>query len=122
MYMFDLILLSSFPDDENPSIADIPADILQSTDADSSTAEVTWSEPTASDNSGAVTLTSSHNPGSNFTIGDTVVTYTAVDDSSNSVTATFTITVEGIFKFHSHDLKLLVVGLKLELELSRVHE
>ena len=94
--MFDLILLSSFPDDENPSIAGIPADIVQSTDAGSSTAEITWSEPTASDNSGSVTMSSSHSSGSNFTIGDTVVTYTAVDDSSNSVTATFTISIQGM--------------------------
>ena len=58
-------------------------------------AEVTWTEPTATDNSGIVTLTSSHSPGSTFDIGTTTVTYTATDDAFNTVSDTFTVTVEG---------------------------
>ena len=73
----------------------MPSDIVQSTDVGSSTAVVTWSEPTASDNSGSVNLTSSHSSGSTFSIGDTIVTYTAVDLSFNSANATFTITIQG---------------------------
>ena len=92
-------------DDENPSISGMPSDIVQSTDAGSSTAAVTWSEPTASDNSGSVTLTSSHSSGSTFAIGNTIVTYTAVDASSNSVNATFTVTVTGMC-----ELRWLVAG------------
>ena len=42
-----------------------------------------------------VNLTSSHSSGSTFAIGDTIVTYTAGDASSNSVNATFTITIQG---------------------------
>lgn len=57
---------------------------------------MTWSEPTADDNSGAVTVTSTHSSGDTFPIGDTLVAYTAVDASVNSVTRSFTITVQGM--------------------------
>ena len=61
------------------------------------TAAVTWTAPTATDNSGTVTLTSSHSIGSDFVIGDTVVTYTAVDAAANMVTDTFTVTISGMY-------------------------
>ena len=84
-----------FADDENPAISSTPADISQSTDATLATAVVTWTPPTASDNSGAVTLTSSHNPGDTFSLGVTTVTYTAVDAASNMVTDSFMVTITG---------------------------
>ncbi len=68
----------------------------QVTDPGSSTASVSWTEPTASDNSGPVTLTSSHDPDDSFPIGDTQVTYTAVDAYGNEVTGSFTVAVEGM--------------------------
>ena len=74
----------------------MPSDVTINTDTGLSTAVVTWDEPTASDNSGSATLTSSSSSGSAFSIGDTVVTYTAVDGSSNQVTAYFTIKVAGM--------------------------
>ena len=84
-----------FADDEDPVISSTPADISQSTDATVATAVVTWTPPTASDNSGMVTLTASHNPGGTFSIGNTTVTYTAVDPDANTMTDSFTITIEG---------------------------
>ena len=87
-----------FTDEETPTITGVPSDIEQSTDVGSSTAVVTWPEPTTSDNSGSLNLTSSHSSGSTFSIGDTIVTYTAADASSNSANATFTITVIGMNK------------------------
>ena len=83
-------------DEQIPTITGIPSDIVQSTDVGSSTAAVSWSDPTASDNSGSVNLTSSHSSGSTFSIGDTIVTYTAVDASYNSANATFTVTIQGM--------------------------
>ena len=84
-----------FADDEMPVISSTPADISQSTDATLATAVVTWSAPTANDNSGVVTLTSTHNPGDTFSLGATTVTYTAVDAAANMATDSFTVTITG---------------------------
>lgn len=54
---------------------------------------ISWALPTATDNCGFVTYTSTHNPGSFFPIGTTTVTYTATDDNNNSETCSFTVTV-----------------------------
>ena len=78
-----------------PVISGTPSDISQSTDATVATAVVTWTPPTASDDSGTYTLTSSHNSGDTFNLGPTTVTYTAVDDAGNMVTDTFTVTITG---------------------------
>ena len=99
-----------FQDDERPSIGSIPSDIAQSSDVGSSTAVVTWSAPSASDNSGTVNLTSSHSSGSTFSIGDTIVTYTAVDTSSNSANVTFTITVRGMSSMSFYWLWAILVN------------
>ena len=85
-----------FPDNEDPVLSSIPANITQNTDPGLPTGVVTWSEPTASDNSGSVTLTSSHESGEAFPIGVTVVTYTAVDAASNMVTSSFAVLIEGM--------------------------
>ena len=44
------------------------------------TAVVTWTPPTATDNFGVPTLTSTPNSGDTFPIGNNTVTYTATDD------------------------------------------
>ncbi len=82
-------------DNEYPVITGIPANITQDTDPELPTAVVNWTEPTASDNSGSVTLTSSHVSGETFPIGVTIVTYTAVDDGSNMVFESFAVLIEG---------------------------
>ena len=73
----------------------MPSDITQTTDTGEATAVVTWTPANASDNSGSQTLTSSHNPGDLFSIGDTLLTYTSVDPSGNKVIKTFTVTIQG---------------------------
>ena len=74
----------------------MPSNIQQNTDAQLTTATVTWTPPTTSDNSGGnVVLTSSHSPGHVFNIGTFTVTYTATDPYSNEATASFTVTVKG---------------------------
>ena len=75
----------------------MPANTNQNTDPDSATAAVMWTPPTATDNSGAVTLISSHHPGDSFNIGTTTVTYTATDSSFNEATSSFDIIVAGKF-------------------------
>ena len=78
-----------------PVISDTLSDIEQNTGDTLSTAVVTWTPPTASDNSGSVTLTSNHEPGDNFPIGMTVVRYIATDPGSNAAMASFTVTITG---------------------------
>ena len=58
---------------------------------------VQWVEPTATDNSGVVSLASQTRvPGSFFPVGQTSVTYRFVDGSGNSATCTFqVIVIEG---------------------------
>ncbi|XP_072028212.1 hyalin-like [Amphiura filiformis] len=81
-------------DGENPVIGNAPANIIQDTDPGMATANVTWTSPTASDNSGSQTLTSSHTPGLSFPIGVTIVTYNATDCTGNTVTSSFTVTIQ----------------------------
>ncbi len=79
------------------------ATITTPTDADGSViatsalgAAVNFTIPTATDNcSSNITITSSHLSGSTFPIGETVVTFTAVDEVGNEATSTLTITVKG---------------------------
>ena len=75
----------------------MPTDITQNTDVNLPTAAVEWPPPTATDNSGSVALTTSHEPGSSFSIGTTTVTYRAEDSSGRFVEESFTVTVAGKF-------------------------
>ena len=56
---------------------------------------MSWTEPSVCGGSGTVTLTSDYSSGSTFDVGETVVTYTAVDGSGSMDTASFTVTVQG---------------------------
>lgn len=78
---------------EKPVIKGMPSDITVSTDAGMDYATVTWAEPTANDNDGISTFGADFASGTQFPLGETTVTYTAVDHSGNIATATFTITV-----------------------------
>ena len=80
----------------NPHISGIPENIVQNTDANSPTATVTWTPPTASDNFGVVTLSTNHESGSTFPIGSTTVTYVATDLSLNQVSSSFIIIITGM--------------------------
>jgi gliding motility-associated-like protein len=56
-------------------------------------AVVTWTAPVATDNCGVATKTNSHTPGSAFTVGTTLVTYTATDLNGNTAKCEFNVTV-----------------------------
>ena len=95
-------MLCTFTDNEDPTISGCPSTQTINTDSGIATGTATWTAPTASDNSGSVTLTPDYNSGDSFAIGTTTVTYTATDSSGNSVsTCTFDIIVNGkiIFLF-----------------------
>ena len=53
---------------------------------------VTWTEPTATDNSGMMpAVTKSHQPFDSFRVGMTQVTYTFTDQAGNAASCSFTI-------------------------------
>ena len=59
---------------------------------------VEWQPPSPTDNSGELQWTNaSHNPNDIFYVGNTVVTYTAWDNSGNGAICSFTVTVIGNF-------------------------
>ena len=81
---------------EDPVLSGTPSNQTVNTDAGSPTATVSWTPPTASDNSvEAVLLTSDYSPGDTFPIGTTTVTYTAMDAYGNTATTTFNVVVTG---------------------------
>ena len=94
--MLTIVLYFEISDNEIPVFSvDSISDINQNTDPGESYATVTWSVPTATDNSGnAPTVTESHTPGQ-FAIGPHTVTYTAKDAVDNTATLSFTITIIG---------------------------
>lgn len=76
-----------------PVLHNCPSEILKSVDPGRCYATVTWTPPTAQDNSGApITPIASSNPGQ-FPLGITPVEYTATDPSGNVTTCTFNIIV-----------------------------
>ena len=93
--MFYVEVKAQVPDIEDPVIIDTPSNIDQFTDPGKPTANVTWTIPSASDNSGTVSLTSTHTPPFDFPIGTTEVIFTATDPSSNTATTSFWVTIRG---------------------------
>ena len=79
-------------DDTPPKINACPQNIFVVVTHDQTGAAVSWTAPTATDNCSA-TLSSNYAPGATFPPGTTTVTYTATDPAGNSVTCSFTVTV-----------------------------
>ena len=59
----------------------------------SATVAVIWDSPMAVDNTGEPTVTSTHEPGDEFSIGSTEVVYTAIDLAGNLAMCTFAVEV-----------------------------
>ncbi|XP_070537246.1 hyalin-like [Ptychodera flava] len=79
-------------DVERPIII-CPDNINITTNPGQPTAVVNWTQPNATDNSGNVTVSGSHQPGSEFVINITIVNYTASDPSGNEESCYFNVTV-----------------------------
>ena len=90
-------LFLTITDNEPPVISGIPPpQYVYTPDTNSTVANVSWTPPTAEDNSGeAVTLTSDYSPGDTFPIGNITVTYTAVDTYGNQAVESFDVLVTG---------------------------
>ncbi len=78
-----------------PVLTNCPPNITVTADANCQ-AVANWTVPTAIDNCGLMTLTSTAGPGSVFTEGTNTVTYTAEDIYGNRSTCSFVVTVEGV--------------------------
>ena len=86
--------LSLFSADNSAPVVSAIDDITRTIPAGLGATTVTWTEPTATDNSGSVSLQSrSHAPGSLFPVGTTTVTYTFVDSSGSTASTSFNVVV-----------------------------
>lgn len=89
-FLQDTIYLSV---DRIPPVINCPGLFVQETTVTTGTV-VNFPEPTATDNSGSVSLVSRVPvPGSVFTVGDTLVTYIFQDPSRNPATCRFIVSV-----------------------------
>ncbi|MBM1107838.1 BspA family leucine-rich repeat surface protein [Aurantibacter crassamenti] len=80
-------------EDLEPPVIECPANIIVDNDLGVCGAIVEFT-PTATDNSGEVTISADFMSETEFQEGDTVVTVTATDSSGNSSTCSFTVTVK----------------------------
>lgn len=83
-------------DTKKPVIEGCPEDMVVPSSESAAGQNVSWTAPTASDGCGLASFTTSHESGSFFPIGATIVTITAQDDAGNTAICTFTVTVEGL--------------------------
>ena len=90
------------PDVTPPVISGCPNTVVQTVNTGTSGSAVSWTEPSATDDSGTATLTQRTNaPGSFFVIGTTTVTYAFSDPSGNTATCSFNVVVvAGKFLFY----------------------
>jgi len=82
----------SLGDNIAPVVNACPSNISVSGDANCQ-ATVTWTAPIATDNCGVANISSTHTPGSVFSNGTTVVTYTITDNCGNVANCSFSVTV-----------------------------
>ncbi len=80
-------------DTEGPAINDCPSDITLEAEEGQWGASVSWIPPSAPDNCSSASLVSNYDPGHFFNVGSTPVTYTATDESGNSSSCQFLVTV-----------------------------
>ena len=80
-------------DRQNPVIGPCPTAITLNLAQSQTSAEVTWTNPTGTDNSGATPIITSDQPQGSYTAGDYTVIVTATDPSGNEDTCTFSIRI-----------------------------
>ena len=82
-------------DNTDPVVSNCPESIFLTVGAGVNSVPVVWTEPTAVDETSAVTVSQSALPGNNFNIGPTVVSYTFTDAAGNDAFCIFTVTITG---------------------------
>ena len=87
-------------DNEEPQFEMCPVNQTLDTQPGQPTAVAVWEHPSANDNSGdKPNVTCNLISGNKFTIGQTLVSCEAVDNSGNNNTCSFKIIVKGILSF-----------------------
>ncbi|RTZ89125.1 MAG: hypothetical protein DSY92_09535, partial [Planctomycetota bacterium] len=81
---------------EQPVITGTPIDVTLSADPGVCGAIHQWVAPESTDNCQIQSFLGSHESGSLFPVGDTTVSYTAVDETGNVLTTAFTITIQDL--------------------------
>ncbi|HYG01173.1 MAG TPA: HYR domain-containing protein [Chryseosolibacter sp.] len=87
---FDVIVTESIP----PVFTDCPTEDIHVVGNENCQSTATWAPPGAGDNCSEATIVSTHNPGDLFDFGETIVIYTATDQSGNEVECQFKVIVE----------------------------
>ena len=114
-----------FSADSTPPVIEQLNDIIITiTSGQANIAQVTWQEPSVSDNSGTATLVSrTRAPNSFFQVGTTPVTYTYTDPSGNTASMTFNVIVNvvggkqlGVLVKYEFDYILLLYGVATALQ------
>ena len=91
MFNYDFLIT----DNEDPKILNVPADKIENIQFGQTSGQVVWIAPTATDNSGVVTLDATLDSPQTLNIGTHTVQYTARDPAGRTATDSFTITVQG---------------------------
>ena len=77
-----------------PIVIACPDSITNTIPFGTTSLSVTWTEPTATDNTGVMpSVTQSHQSGDEFSVGATNVTYTFTDEAGNEAMCVFTVTI-----------------------------
>jgi hypothetical protein len=80
-------------DAQPPAWSGCPGNVSVTAPPGACSAEVNWTSPTASDNCGIDSQSSSHSPGGAFPVGVTPVSYIATDTAGNMSTCSFDVTI-----------------------------
>ena len=113
---FPFIITDASSDMTPPIVTNCPQSITYNLPPSTTSREVTWSEPTAVDNSGSIpAVTQSHQPGDVFVVGSTEVTYVFTDQSGNEATCSFVINLGKDHFVSARLLSLNYIPIKLEV-------
>ena len=110
--LLSLLFSPNTADNTPPVIHSCPPNINKTLGSGELNTTVSWTEPTATDNSsdsGDLSVINSHDPGSLFAAGRTNVTYTFMDDAGNAAQCIFQVTINKLGK-HSLFFACLLVS------------
>ena len=93
---FILSIFFSSTDNEDPIITGCN-DVTVTAQPGNTTTRAYWTPPTATDNSGQVTVVGNANPGDEFAVGTTSIGYLATDGSNNQAMCAVNVIVRGKF-------------------------